>query len=157
MTLPWVRLDTAFPLNPYLLAMLQEKEGHRAAFVYCCGLSYSREHRTSNLIRASVLPLIHGRPADASLLVQHDFWLPQQDGWLTDTCGLVVELPARPPIPRWLRELVYERDEWCCVECGSTDNLTLDHIYPWSLGGPVTEDNLQTLCKSCNSRKGARV
>jgi hypothetical protein len=152
-----VRLDTWFPMNPELLAMLQEKEGHRAAFVYYCGLSYSTEHRTGNLIHASVLPLIHGCPADASLLVQYEFWQPQQDGWLTSTCGLV-ELPAsRPPIPDWLRELVYERDEWCCVACASTEDLTLDHIYPWSLGGPDTEDNLQTLCRSCNSRKGARI
>lgn len=56
-----------------------------------------------------------------------------------------------------LRIRIYTRDGYACVECGSTDDLTLDHIHPWSLGGADTEDNLRTLCRPCNSRKGARV
>ena len=32
-----------------------------------------------------------------------------------------------------------------------------DAIHPYSLGGEDTFDNLQTLCRPCNSRKGARV
>ncbi len=39
----------------------------------------------------------------------------------------------------------------------STGDLSLDHIYPWSLGGPDTVENLRVLCRSCNSRKGANV
>jgi 5-methylcytosine-specific restriction endonuclease McrA len=63
----------------------------------------------------------------------------------------------RPAIPRALRGEVYERDGHACVECGTTQALSLDHIYPFSLGGPDTLDNLRTLCRSCNSRKGARI
>jgi 5-methylcytosine-specific restriction endonuclease McrA len=44
-----------------------------------------------------------------------------------------------------------------CVECGATSELSLDHIYPHSLGGEDTIENLRTLCKPCNSRKGASV
>lgn len=44
-----------------------------------------------------------------------------------------------------------------CVACGATDHLSLDHIIPWSLGGEDTMENLQTMCRSCNSRKGNRV
>lgn len=62
---------------------------------------------------------------------------------------------------RWirpeLRAAVYERDGHRCLHCGTTENLSLDHIHPYSLGGEDTLDNLQTLCRSCNSRKGARV
>lgn len=64
---------------------------------------------------------------------------------------------SRPYIPVALRTFVYDRDGWRCQECGTTEDLSLDHIYPWSLGGPDTEENLRTLCRSCNSRKGARV
>lgn len=64
---------------------------------------------------------------------------------------------VRAKIPDSLRLAVYERDGFACLHCGTTDALSLDHIHPWSLGGPDTIENLQTLCRSCNSRKGARV
>ena len=64
---------------------------------------------------------------------------------------------TRTPIPVETRFFVFRRDGYRCVQCGSTDDLTIDHIYPQILGGGHTEDNLQTLCRPCNSRKGARV
>jgi hypothetical protein len=44
-----------------------------------------------------------------------------------------------------------------CAKCGSTDNLEVDHMWPRSLGGPTTDNNLQVLCKACNQKKGANV
>lgn len=64
---------------------------------------------------------------------------------------------VRSKIPDALRAAVYERDGHACLHCGATDRLSLDHIHPWSLGGEDTLENLQTLCRPCNSRKGARV
>ncbi|MCW8040061.1 HNH endonuclease [Acinetobacter entericus] len=55
-----------------------------------------------------------------------------------------------------LRLQVYERDGFKCVTCGVQQNLTLDHIKPESKGGESTFENLQTMCKSCNSSKGAK-
>lgn len=43
-----------------------------------------------------------------------------------------------------------------CVICGSKENLTIDHIRPVKFGGTDEYSNLQILCKSCNSRKGAK-
>lgn len=63
----------------------------------------------------------------------------------------------RPYIPDELRLRVYTRDGFRCLRCGTAEDLSLDHIYPWSLGGPDTEENLQTLCRPCNSSKGAKV
>lgn len=40
-----------------------------------------------------------------------------------------------------------------CVNCGSTDNPTIDHIIPVSRGGRNSIGNYQTLCKSCNCSK----
>jgi len=79
--LPWVRLDTAFPTNPKLLAMLAEKDGYRAAVAYICGLSWSGAHGTAGFITSEALPFIHCRPADADRLTAHGFWLPEPDGW----------------------------------------------------------------------------
>jgi hypothetical protein len=83
----------------------------------------------------------------------------------------VLESPLVPPRfkPAWtllrsrthispeVREFVMARDGYRCVLCGTKENLTLDHIYPWSKGGPDTEDNLRVLCRSCNSTKRDRV
>lgn len=63
----------------------------------------------------------------------------------------------RAPIPAGVRDEVFQRDGNKCRRCGTSEDLTLDHIHPWSIGGPDTPDNLQALCRSCNSSKGDRV
>lgn len=68
-------------------------------------------------------------------------------------------LPTRSfkqPIPNDLRWAVWERDNFTCRHCGARRDLSVDHIVPESRGGAMALDNLQTLCRSCNSRKGAR-
>lgn len=42
-----------------------------------------------------------------------------------------------------------------CVICGSKENIVKDHIVPLYQGGSDAISNLQPLCSSCNSRKGA--
>jgi hypothetical protein len=56
-----------------------------------------------------------------------------------------------------LRWWVFARDDYTCCHCGGTAGLTVDHILPVSRGGDNDESNLQTLCRACNSRKGARI
>lgn len=45
----------------------------------------------------------------------------------------------------------------CCAYCGATTNLTIDHIFPKSLGGTDRFCNLQVLCGACNHEKGCKV
>lgn len=93
--------------------------------------------------------LVHEMLAEKRLRRAPRHWLPER---------LVGPLPRyRRKIPREIREAVYRRDGHSCLHCGTRDRLTLDHIVPWSAGGSDEQDNLQTLCQSCNSRKGARV
>jgi 5-methylcytosine-specific restriction endonuclease McrA len=43
-----------------------------------------------------------------------------------------------------------------CEECGSTHDLTADHIIPLARrGNPLGE--LRVLCRPCNSRRGAEL
>ena len=61
--------------------------------------------------------------------------------------------------PRWkaARLRVLARDGHACVLCGSESDLTVDHIVARSKGGELyDDDNLRTLCRPCNSRKGAK-
>lgn len=60
-------------------------------------------------------------------------------------------------VPEYLRWEVWERDNFTCKDCGARRDLTVDHIYPESAGGPTEPSNLQTLCRRCNSKKGARI
>ena len=61
------------------------------------------------------------------------------------------------------RFLIYKRDGYLCYTCGGygfnldADQITLDHIYPKSLGGEDTASNLVTMCKRCNSKKSFNI
>jgi len=49
-----------------------------------------------------------------------------------------------------VRDMVLERDGYCCQHCGTTRNLTLHHVKYRRYGGTSTPDNLTTLCRDCH-------
>ena len=59
---------------------------------------------------------------------------------------------------KWIKQnmrlAIYIRDDFSCVYCGSQENLSLDHVTPYSKGGGDKHNNLVTSCCSCNSRRG---
>ena len=63
----------------------------------------------------------------------------------------------RPYIPQDVVGLVYMRYDGKCCKCGSSNDLQLDHIIPFSKGGSSEVDNLQLLCKDCNLKKGNNI
>ena len=44
--------------------------------------------------------------------------------------------------------------DWFCAECKTVDDLTFDHIKPFIHNGEHRIENLQILCRRCNSIKG---
>lgn len=50
-----------------------------------------------------------------------------------------------------------EACDYRCLACGQKKSLTADHVIPLSKGGTNYISNIQCLCKSCNSSKGART
>lgn len=80
-----------------------------------------------------------------------------------DPCSVSIR-PNRYPLTA--RE-VADRDgttcRWCYQEVdfdqpvGSKWRASVDHIIPWSRGGPNTAENLQLLHRVCNAEKGVRM
>ena len=55
------------------------------------------------------------------------------------------------------RTMIYKRDGNKCQYCGSTKELTIDHIIPRSRGGEDSWENLVVACMPCNSRKSDKL
>lgn len=63
-----------------------------------------------------------------------------------------INLPYRGVV--LTRNNVFKRDNFTCQYCGTSKDLTLDHVVPKAKGGKSTWHNLVTACKKCNARKG---
>jgi 5-methylcytosine-specific restriction endonuclease McrA len=66
----------------------------------------------------------------------------------------------RRNIPKKTFLRVVRRDNQTCQICGNLlrDNeIMIDHIIPFSKGGPTEESNLRVLCEKCNRSKGSTV
>lgn len=70
---------------------------------------------------------------------------------------IILNTPRAPSVR--LRFRVFQRDNFRCLVCGRSPanhlglELQIDHIIPYSQGGPTVLDNLRTLCKDCNLGK----
>jgi hypothetical protein len=94
------------------------------------------------------------RPGDFALCLDclKNLFLENYDyGHLLKTSEFIKT--TRKAITESLRSQILERDGRKCCQCGSEENIQIDHILPFSIGGTTEESNLQCLCKACNSRK----
>ncbi len=60
-------------------------------------------------------------------------------------------------VVRYRRLDIYERDGGRCHICKQAvpkDRFTLDHLIPWSQGGPDSPENVAVAHQSCNARRG---
>jgi hypothetical protein len=78
--LSWVRLDCGFPRNHKVLALLLEKNGHRACLLYTFALTYCGEQGSDGFVPREALPLIHATPADMDMLTAVGLVVQEGDG-----------------------------------------------------------------------------
>lgn len=138
----------------------------RAFFVWVSGLCWSSQNGRLGTIPKRVVKEIRGTPTSTKSLIKTGLWIDLGDEFdMPKTAGYARselwkwgagDTISRPHIPFELREAVYARDGYACLHCGASERLSLDHIHPFSKGGRDVFDNLQTLCRSCNSKKGTR-
>ncbi|MBL6989259.1 MAG: HNH endonuclease [Bacteriovoracaceae bacterium] len=60
-------------------------------------------------------------------------------------------------IPKATRQVVYEKANGKCQNCGSIYALEIDHLESYAKSGSNDTTNLQLLCRQCNARKNIKV
>lgn len=58
---------------------------------------------------------------------------------------------------RLKRDIIKRGDKLECRHCGSIDRISIDHIHPLARGGSNDLNNLQFLCRTCNSKKHDKI
>lgn len=126
-----------------------DAEGHNVAYGrYCwrCGYVLPRKTKSRNKISKAIRAAVYHR-----------------DNFTCQACGVrpVTTSEGVEYIDLWMIGASpmrsYDGATMVMVDPHRITFLTLDHIFPYALGGLATIDNLQTLCGPCNSRKGAKV
>lgn len=82
--------------------------------------------------------------------------------WSTKVPSVVMlkKMFRRASMAKFSRQNVFLRDLNQCQYCGEKflrSDLTLDHVYPQSLGGKTTWDNIVASCQPCNTWKGNKT
>jgi 5-methylcytosine-specific restriction endonuclease McrA len=149
------RLYMTFPIESFTDGRLT-KIPVEARWTFLASLAYGLGRGTLHVDRGDLA--LFGTDQHAWWLTRAGLWEEVEDGWRIRYTNLWnVRSRRRGTLPKQLRELILERDGNACKQCGATERLQIDHIYPWSLGGLDEPDNLQVLCATCNQQKAAKV
>jgi len=87
-------------------------------------------------------------------------WLKKKS-CLTSPMGLFTDIELVSPsslkrsYSQQKKEYVVNRDGCACILCGDEENLTMQHVKPYSRGGETSSRNMVTLCNDCNQSLGA--
>lgn len=74
MGLPWFRLDANIATHDKILDLLEKPSGCKAFVLYVCGLGYAVGHATDGRVPRTALPLCHGNPRLAEVLIDGHLW-----------------------------------------------------------------------------------
>ncbi|GAB2970155.1 hypothetical protein GCM10027076_03520 [Nocardioides montaniterrae] len=121
--------------------------------------NFNTDGRTDGL-RTNLRPDVNHEVVDAGAHTANESWISVGEvlaAGLPTVAGdrhPVIRTGERAEIPGYVRLAIWLRDGGRCKLCGDVEPhdgmLHLDHITPWSAGGPDTSDNLRLLCERHN-------
>ena len=100
------------------------------------------------------LNIVAGRRAIVLLLKDRAQWISDRVIRLRSYVFMPISRTAKE---KPTKSAIYRRDNNTCQYCGSTRNLTVDHLVPRCRGGMDTWDNLLIACSRCNTMKGHKT
>jgi 5-methylcytosine-specific restriction endonuclease McrA len=107
-------------------------------------------HRSIKLLFLDKAELVHDYPERKLRTVSEEYAYPS-----VIRLRRYINIPYKSIVLS--RFNIMKRDSKECQYCGSSQNLTIDHVIPRSRGGKDTWENLVTACDRCNVQKGDRT
>jgi len=97
-----------------------------------------------------------------TVLDWYDDWIVHSANWETKVPAvmMVKDYVRQNKYPRFSKFNVTLRDRFNCQYCGtnvSTNTVTMDHVYPVSMGGRTNWENIVASCMKCNTTKGSKL
>ncbi len=98
-----------------------------------------------------------------TVLDWYDDWVVKSPSWETKVPAvmMVKDYIRTNKTPRFSKSNVSLRDEYECQYCGielpTRDSITLDHVYPSSMGGKTCWENIVISCQKCNHSKSNKL
>lgn len=140
-----------FKAIPYYREMAVAKGVNNSALgLWLKAGDWSARHETYGVIPKKMLRTMGGTVTQAENLVKCGTWEHHPEGYKFLHWRKYQDGNYRRNVRKSVKEAVYERDGYACVQCGATENLSLDHIIRYADDGPDTVENLRVLCMPCN-------
>lgn len=116
------------------------------------GILYNRALKTVHAVRNELVKAGLRQWCQGDGYKLCDEWCQSIVDWVP---SVVASSPQADALRRAARTIL-PTESMECEQCGANADLTVDHIVPIARGGGNDSANLRVLCRSCNSRKGAR-
>tara|TARA_Y100001970_G_C14092979_1_gene781056 strand:- start:26 stop:577 length:552 start_codon:yes stop_codon:yes gene_type:complete len=126
-------------------------------------------NRDGNPLNLWPLSTISWKQAIKALYLEKVKVLRSYNDWICHSQNISLKVPSvvimsnfhyRRGKVNFSRRNIFLRDRFHCQYCQRSfpsEDLTIDHVIPKSMGGSMLWKNVVTACQNCNFRKGSKI